>query len=433
MNPLHRLDEALRRHPVRTDVVVALMLCVALVGGPWLVFGGMVTPTPLTSSPVQSLGTVTAQLLLAGSWAGRRRAPVAAAAVAVLGGVLHLLFGPELSPALVMVPATVYNLAALAPRWASLAGLLAGLAGGALNGLKVWLFPVEVLTPDGLGIRSPADPLASTIMAVTCGLATLTAWAFGDMVRNRRLAVQALADRARRLEVQARQERELAAADERSHIAREMHDIVAHSLQVIISQADGARYAGAVRPESAVEALGTIGSTGRSALADMRQLLGVLRGPAEPVGGSDRGRRDPARREGPRPAPSLADLPDLVATLRLSGLEISLLEQGTARRRLPQGGELTAYRVVQEALTNTLRHAGPRAQAFVTLEWTGRGLRIQVDDDGGGPRRTPAPVGAGQGLRGMAERVGLFGGTVQSGPRVGAGWRVTAHLPYSEA
>ena len=143
--------------------------------------------------------------------------------------------------------------------------------------MKVWLFPAQFVTPDGLTVRSPAEPLAMVIMAIGCGLMVLTAWAFGDVVRNRRLAVRALEDRAHRLEVQSRQERELAAADERSHIAREMHDIVAHSLQVVISQADGARYAAAAKPALAVTALETIGQTGRSALADMRQLLGVLR------------------------------------------------------------------------------------------------------------------------------------------------------------
>ncbi|WP_439247383.1 sensor histidine kinase [Micrococcus luteus] len=458
MNPLRRLDQWTRLHPVRTDVMAAAALFTVLVALPWIALGPMVDPDPQ--------GRQTAVSLLAGAgmvlpWAVRRVRPVASAAVVTAAAVLHLLAGPEFSLSLLMVPLTVYNLAANAPRSISVAGLLTGLVGGVANGVKVWLFPAQFVTPDGLTVRSPAEPLAMVIMAIGCGLMVLTAWAFGDVVRNRRLTVRALEDRAHRLEVQSRQERELAAADERSHIAREMHDIVAHSLQVIISQADGARYAAAAKPELAVTALETIGQTGRSALADMRQLLGVLRETGETVAGvpgvTDDGARRPAdpapdradptgpRADvaaspdgrgtrlppGRRPQPRLADLPALVETMRLSGLEVSLLETGTPRRALPAGGELAAYRIVQEALTNTLRHGGPDADAFVTLAWTAHGLDLQIDDDGCGAAADPATRGSGQGLRGAAERTALFGGTLETGPRVGAGYRVSAHLPYS--
>ena len=445
MNPLRRLDQWTRLHPVRTDVMAAAALFTVLVALPWIALGPMVAPDPQ--------GRQTAVSLLAGAgmvlpWAVRRVRPVASAAVVTAAAVLHLLAGPEFSLSLLMVPLTVYNLAANAPRSISVAGLLTGLVGGVANGVKVWLFPAQFVTPDGLIVRSPAEPLAMVIMAIGCGLMVLTAWAFGDVVRNRRLAVRALEDRAHRLEVQSRQERELAAADERSHIAREMHDIVAHSLQVIISQADGARYAAAAKPALAVTALETIGQTGRSALADMRQLLGVLRETGETVAGVPGVTDDDARRPaadvvaspdgrgtrlppGRRPQPRLADLPALVETMRLSGLEVSLLETGTPRRALPAGGELAAYRSVQEALTNTLRHGGPDADAFVTLAWTARGLDLQIDDDGCGAAADPATRGSGQGLRGAAERAALFGGTLETGPRVGTGYRVSAHLPYS--
>nr|WP_205810561.1 histidine kinase [Micrococcus luteus] len=423
--------------------MAAAALFTVLVALPWIALGPMVAPDPQ--------GRQTAVSLLAGAgmvlpWAVRRVRPVASAAVVTAAAVLHLLAGPEFSLSLLMVPLTVYNLAANAPRSISVAGLLTGLVGGVANGVKVWLFPAQFVTPDGLTVRSPAEPLAMVIMAIGCGLMVLTAWAFGDVVRNRRLTVRALEDRAHRLEVQSRQERELAAADERSHIAREMHDIVAHSLQVIISQADGARYAAAAKPALAVTALETIGQTGRSALADMRQLLGVLRETGETVAGVPGVTDDDARRPaadaspdgrgarlppGRRPQPRLADLPALVETMRLSGLEVSLLETGTPRRALPAGGELAAYRIVQEALTNTLRHGGPDADAFVTLAWTARGLDLQIDDDGRGAAADPATRGSGQGLRGAAERTALFGGTLETGPRVGTGYRVSAHLPYS--
>lgn len=458
MNPLRRLDQWTRLHPVRTDVMAAAALFTVLVALPWIALGPMVAPDPQ--------GRQTAVSLLAGAgmvlpWAVRRVRPVASAAVVTAAAVLHLLAGPEFSLSLLMVPLTVYNLAANAPRRISVAGLLTGLVGGVANGVKVWLFPAQFVTPDGLTVRSPAEPLAMVIMAIGCGLMVLTAWAFGDVVRNRRLTVRALEDRAHRLEVQSRQERELAAADERNHIGREMHDIVAHSLQVIISQADGARYAAAAKPALAVTALETIGQTGRSALADMRQLLGVLRETGETVAGVPGVMDDDARPRadvapdradptgtrpdvvaspdgrgtrlppGRRPQPRLADLPALVETMRLSGLEVSLLETDTPRRALPAGGELAAYRIVQEALTNTLRHGGPDADAFVTLAWTARGLDLQIDDDGRGAAADPATRGSGQGLRGAAERTALFGGTLETGPRVGAGYRVSAHLPYS--
>ena len=458
MNPLRRLDQWTRLHPVRTDVMAAAALFTVLVVLPWIALGPMVAPDPQ--------GRQTAVSLLAGAgmvlpWAVRRVRPVASAAVVTAAAVLHLLAGPEFSLSLLMVPLTVYNLAANAPRRISVAGLLTGLVGGVANGVKVWLFPAQFVTPDGLTVRSPAEPLAMVIMAIGCGLMVLTAWAFGDVVRNRRLTVRALEDRAHRLEVQSRQERELAAADERNHIGREMHDIVAHSLQVIISQADGARYAAAAKPALAVTALETIGQTGRSALADMRQLLGVLRETGETVAGVPGVMDDDARPRadvapdradptgtrpdvvaspdgrgtrlppGRRPQPRLADLPALVETMRLSGLEVSLLETDTPRRALPAGGELAAYRIVQEALTNTLRHGGPDADAFVTLAWTARGLDLQIDDDGRGAAADPATRGSGQGLRGAAERTALFGGTLETGPRVGAGYRVSAHLPYS--
>ena len=303
MNPLRRLDQWTRLHPVRTDVMAAAALFTVLVALPWIALGPMVAPDPQ--------GRQTAVSLLAGAgmvlpWAVRRVRPVASAAVVTAAAVLHLLAGPEFSLSLLMVPLTVYNLAANAPRSISVAGLLTGLVGGVANGVKVWLFPAQFVTPDGLTVRSPAEPLAMVIMAIGCGLMVLTAWAFGDVVRNRRLTVRALEDRAHRLEVQSRQERELAAADERSHIAREMHDIVAHSLQVIISQADGARYAAAAKPALAVTALETIGQTGRSALADMRQLLGVLRETGETVAGVPGVTDDDARRPGGRRAPAPA-------------------------------------------------------------------------------------------------------------------------------
>ncbi|MDD0858646.1 histidine kinase [Arthrobacter alpinus] len=148
----------------------------------------------------------------------------------------------------------------------------------------------------------------------------LFSWTAGDLTRTKRLREQALSDRAHRLEIEAQHERDLAASDERAHIAREMHDIVAHSLSVIITQADGARYAAAANPEIAPETLATIAATGRSSLQEMRRLLGVLRG---------------GDQASTRPLPGLADLDELLLGIRATGLPVEFTVAGTARRQLP--------------------------------------------------------------------------------------------------
>ena len=167
----------------------------------------------------------------------------------------------------------------------------------------------------------------------------------------------------------------------------------------------------------AVATLGPISETGRRALAEMRRLLGGLRGP------------DAVQLQ---PQPGLEDLDDLVETIRLTRLPVDYAVEGSALRPLPVGGELAAYRAVQEALTNTVRHAGPNAQARVGLRWTSRGLEIEVVDDGRGAAASESTQGSRQGLVGLRERIGLFGGTVRSGPRQGGGFSVEATVPYQE-
>lgn len=206
-------------------------------------------------------------------------------------------------------------------------------------------------------------------------------------------------------------EREDQVRRERDRIARELHDVVAHSLAVIVSQAQGAAYVAGTRPDRAVAALDTIAETGRDALADMRGLVGVLRatpaGPAEP------------------PQPGLADLAELVAGVRCAGLPVELAATGSPGR-LAAATQLAAYRLVQEGLTNTLKHAGPGATARVGLTWTEAELVVEVTDDGAGP---VAGGAGGHGLAGMRERVALAGGTVRAGERAGGGFAVRAALP----
>ncbi|MCQ1999085.1 sensor histidine kinase [Arthrobacter zhaoxinii] len=339
----------------------------------------------------------------------RRSRPVAAAAVQAAACVLQLFLVPVTGlPADIFVLVTVYSLAAFAPRWASIAGLALAVVGGAL-------FLLRYIFPD---IAGASISVIAFIDLVAIEAVVLVAWTFGDLTRTRRLAVQALEDRAHRLEVEHQQERELAAADERSHIAREMHDIVAHSLSVIITQADGARYASAADPDIAPKTLGVIAETGRSSLREMRRLLGVLRG-------------DEAAST--RPLPSLADVEELLGTVKRSGLEAAFSVTGTPRRPLPPGAELTAYRVIQESLTNVLKHAGPDASAKIALQWTSAGLELGVNDNGLGAASALHDDGAGQGIKGMAERLSLYDGTLTAAPAVGGGFRVKAFIPYTEA
>ncbi|MBD7996862.1 sensor histidine kinase [Arthrobacter sp. Sa2CUA1] len=360
--------------------------------------------------------------------AWRRTRPVPAAAVMAAACLIQLPLVPVTGlPADFFVLVMVHALAAYAPRWASLGGLALALVGGVLVIFQYLALPALQTYAQ----NPPTGMIGFWLIAlVAVEAVVLVCWTFGDLARTRRLAMESLRDRARRLEVERQQERDLAAADERTHIAREMHDIVAHSLSVIITQADGARYASAQDPEIATATLGTIAETGRGSLREMRRLLGVLRG--------DDGAST-------RPLPSLADIGDLVEGVKRAGLDAQVLTTGTMRRALPAGAELTAYRVVQEALTNVLKHAGPQARATVDLNWTPGGLGITVTDDGrgagadprhdgGSPRdgaaRTP---GAGQGIIGMKERVALYDGTLEAAPALGGGFQVAAFIPYTEA
>ena len=356
--------------------------------------------------------TLSAVICLTLAW--RHTRPVAGAAVQAAACILSLFLVPETGlPADIFVLATVYSLAAFAPRWASLAGLGLALAGGVAFVLAYFVAPaLRHSLPGTIGFT----PMLILLVAVEA--VVLVFWTFGDLARTRRLAMQALEDRARRLEVERQQERDLAAADERSHIAREMHDIVAHSLSVIITQADGARYASADDPDVAPRTLGVIAETGRSSLREMRRLLGVLRG-------------DEAAST--RPLPSLADVDDLVDSVRRGGVDVTVQTDGTPRRQLPPGAELSAYRVIQESLTNVMKHAGPGARAQVGLQWSPRGLSVTVSDNGLGAAAGLDGDGAGQGIKGMGERLALYDGTLKAAPAAGGGFRVEAFIPYTEA
>jgi signal transduction histidine kinase len=247
-------------------------------------------------------------------------------------------------------------------------------------------------------------PLALALFAV----------ALGNDRRTRRAYFAGLEERAERLERERDALAQVATAAERARIARELHDVVAHSLSVMVAQADGASYAIATDPGQARRAMETVAETGRDALNEMRRLLGVLR---------------PAASESEfAPQPGVDAIPSLVARVRDAGLPVELVIDG-AEAPLPSGMELAAYRVVQEALTNTIKHSGPGASAHVALHYGAGALEVRVDDDGAGIRR-PSADGPGHGLAGMRERVAMYGGTLLTGPRPNGGFAVTAAFPF---
>ncbi|RCV52440.1 two-component sensor histidine kinase [Marinitenerispora sediminis] len=246
------------------------------------------------------------------------------------------------------------------------------------------------------------------------------AWWLGRLGRLRAAHLTELQARATRLEHARDAHARAVLAEERSRIARELHDVVAHHVSVMTVQATAGRRVIARSPDRARQALEDIEETGRQALSEMRRIVGVLRTSAS--ADADRG-----------PQPGLADIPDLLAQVRETGLAVALRTEGVARA-LPPGLELTLYRVVQESLTNVLKHAGPDAAAEVALRFEPGAVSVRVEDDGAGP-----PGGArggdepGHGLLGMRERVSLFGGDLEAGPRPGGGFSVRARVPENRS
>ncbi|MGI8446602.1 MAG: sensor histidine kinase [Streptosporangiaceae bacterium] len=295
------------------------------------------------------------------------------------------LFPVALAIALYTVAATMRRAEALAA-----AALVAGvvLLVVAQDGTRHWALAI-----------TDAAGLASAVLLV------------GLYVGIRRAYLAELRDRAQRLERERDASSALAAAEERARIAREMHDSVAHHLTVIVALSDGALRAVTRSPAEACDAIRDVSGTARQALAETRRLLGVLRA------GSGQEPR--------QPLPGLADLDDLVTHVRAAGLPVRYERTGAAAD-LPAGVQLAVFRLVQEALTNTMKHAGPRASAAVRLQVSPGEVRVDVEDDGTG--NIARPGAAGGGLAGMRERIKAFGGELDCGPRDPRGWRVSARL-----
>jgi signal transduction histidine kinase len=295
------------------------------------------------------------------------------------------------------------------------------------------LFTVAGALPQGLA------GLVQTLLGV------LLAWAFGDVARTRRVVAELLTERARRSESDREERARRAVQAERERIARELHDIVTHHVSVVVIQAAAAQRALEPRPAQARQALEAIEQTGRQALADMRRMLGILGAGGAPrgedgsgvgaaqVGGSiapgshGAATSDPA---GLEPLPRLDQLGVLLERVRAAGLPVEIAVAGRARR-LDDGIELSAYRIVQEALTNSLKHARGGV-ARIDLRYEADALEIEVVDGGGTAVAGIEPTHGGRGLIGMRERVAMFGGRFDAGPTAD-GFRVAARLPLGTA
>jgi len=320
---------------------------------------------------------------------------------------LHRGFGPDPrtpAPFTFVLFAAAYSLGAHASPRRAAAGLALAIP-----------VVVEISHHGGLGLAFSSGDGSSADVTLT--LLQLAAFLLaGVLVRARRQAAW-FAARSVALQRQAEQ----ATAAERARIARELHDIIAHHLSVVVLHAAGARASGGADPATLEE----IEHSGRQALAETRRLFGVL--------------RDPDQETGRAPQPGIGELPALADSLRAAGLEVSLSIDGDYTA-LPPAVAVSAYRIVQEALTNVLKHAGP-ARAEVTVGCAGSAVTVEVTDDGPGNQASPpvkgavkgaAEAGGGQGLAGMRERVAMFGGDLRAGPRPGGGFTVYARLPTGE-
>jgi signal transduction histidine kinase len=339
----------------------------------------------------------------------RRRAPIAAFAIAVVAGAWQVLGlsvhtagsqSPGPLPSDLALLVLLYTVAAYRPRRYSILALLTCI-GGSLIAVLVWSPMPQVGVAERLFLSG-----------FLFGGISLACWILGDSMRYRRGYYAALEERAARLEAERHAEAKIAAAAERARIARELHDIVAHHVSVMVVQADGAGYVLHSDPGRAASALAAVSATGRQALTELRRLLGVLRSDGEQAALA--------------PVPGLGELRELLEQSRAAGLEVSYTLTGVPRE-LPDGAELAAYRVVQESLTNTRKHAGLAATSAVTLQYEPDGLVVAVTDDG---MAVPTGEPGGHGLAGMRERVAVYGGTVTAGPLPGGGFGVRAWLPF---
>lgn len=387
----------LKTSQIVTDVVVAVGFFVIA----WPTETVLATGAYGLEYQLGSVGHALVGLLIAALFSGalalRRLSPPLALGIAWIGALVQMGLGRPPSFSDVAIFGVLYTSAAYGSRIVYWAGFASAL-GGALV-ITVYLFAGPVFAGGGLSWQTL--PLALVVL-VAGAFALGLSWTIGALVRT---AVRARENR----EAQQRAEAETIAEQERVRIARDMHDVVAHSLAVVIAQADGARYAAAADPAVATDALETISSTARSALADVRLLLGQLR-----------------HRQSDGPQPSLADLEELYAQVRAAGVPLRVDIDPAPPGEPPAAVQLAVYRILQEALTNALRHGAPGGGVQVRLAWLADRVELDVrnplDDDGG------RPGGPGHGIIGMRERAQLAGGRLDAAAE-GAVFVVRATVP----
>lgn len=323
----------------------------------------------------------------------RRRQPLVVLGVTLVATILWVAFEYSEDPLIALLVA-LYSVGRYATedRWS-------------YAGLGISLIAIGIIE---LIDSAPAPDIATTVVVASLP------WYVGRRIRIRIEYLTVLRERAAYLEREQTAEAERAVAEERSRIARELHDVVAHRVSLMTVQAGAAKTVAADDPSGAEQAMKAVEEEGREALGELRHLLGVLRPEADvnEVG----------------PMPGVADVPRLVDHLQHAGLEVVLTTSGVPAD-LPVRVDLSAYRIVQEALTNVLKHAGPDTQTEVRLSGNNQGITIEVLDRGSGDTILP---GSGQGIVGMRERAELLGGTLEAGPRPGGGFGVVAHLPVGE-
>ena len=379
--------------PGRRAVDVAVSVAVALetAGGTWHSVAawlprGVIVPIALG----QGL------LLLA-----RRRAPLAVLAAAAPPGVFMLAVGYAALPAIFAPGCAAYALGMYGRR-----AERAELAGTLRDAAAVLLVAVAVGVA---GVSPDARNQSGALLAFSNGVLIAASWVLGYALRTRRDYVGELRDRAARLEAEEGERAARAVVDERLRIARELHDVIGHSISLIAIQSEAAARSARSNPDAVPAFLSGISAASRQALAEMRGVLAVLR-------------PDPEAELGPQPG--LEQVDELVAGLRAGGLETRLEVE---RMQLPAGIGLAVYRIVQESLTNVLKHAGADAKAGVTIIRSGGAVRVSVHDDGAGPSGRVSSTA--HGIIGMRERAAAYGGTLRTGARPGGGFEVEASIP----
>ena len=420
----------LRRHPTGVDTVWAVLLLVMSV--PALFRDSPAPATVVLQGRDGRLALVLVMLALCAVVALRRRRPEAMLLLAAGTGLVQLAANITVIPGDFAFLVITYTVASRNVRWASRLALAGSFV---VPELAIWRWH-----PSYAGLVERG--VASVFLTVPF----LLAWVLGDSLRTRRAYYAQLEERATRLEKEREAHARIAAAAERARIARELHDVVAHNVSVMVVQADGAAYVLHRAPEQARQALETISGTGRQALAEMRRLLGVLRSGEDEGAGA----ANPYAADGGLPAsgeyvpqPGVAQLGELVEAARGAGMTVHFGIEGTPRP-LPSSVELTAYRLVQEALTNSRKHGGPEVTATVRLRYDSGELSLLAEDDGRGAGGASAPSGRdgadeagrhepGHGLIGMRERVSMVGGRLCAGPRPDGGFRISAVLPLKGA